>query len=71
MKKPQRKKPKFAIGQVALTSIGYAQIVGIYPDTAGELWFEARADDKGGGQGVDVLRPLTTKEIGPRRERGQ
>ena len=74
MKKPQpqahkRKKPepKVKIGQVVLTSIGWGQIVGIYPDTTGELWYEARASDKGGGQDVEIIRPLTATEIGPER----
>ena len=63
MTQTKRKKPKFHIGQVVLTSIGYAQIITIVTDgdDNGDL-FEARASDKGSGQFVELERPLTKLE---------
>jgi len=68
MKKPKRK-PKFRVGQVVhVSKNGYHRVI--------EVWFLAghfgswryRTDDEWGSYGHRQLRPLTAKEIGPRRE---
>ena len=78
MKKTQRKKPKFYKGQVVtMTEVteGYLfRVARVNKAPSGEnQYLDETHEFSHGGIWHDEkdLRPLTTKEIGPRRERGQ
>ena len=70
MKKPQRKKFKFKVGQVVLRKSykRYYKIFRVDIFQAIPLYY---LRDRTWSHGESEFRPLTAKEIGPRRERGQ
>ena len=75
MKKPQRKKPEFRVGQLVVCRFPNAKRAWfgkIKCVTASRLFKLQDAEAKSICFAVESeLRPLTATEIGPRRERGQ
>ena len=74
MKKPKRKKPMFIVGEVVFIrpDVRYDRIVKKFISDG--LWMYVLTDRAIGVEEEyyeNELRPLTPKEIGPRRMRGQ
>jgi hypothetical protein len=69
MKKPKRKQPKFSYGQVVFykTREIYVKLVAL-PDAEGYCLIVGHATEDWCHK--SEIRPLTEKEIGPRRKRG-